>query len=742
MGCTSCLEIKNNIYAKDKIFFEGDFTTLYRMQIGENYYTMKNIEKDLEGKGKKVDEIINFFNENNNNIIKSLPPLPKEENENIVKSLSQNENYYIYEDCKNSLKDLIKEYNKSDKIDESLIIIILRDISLFLKKLHSKNIVLLDIRPDKILIGEDDNIKITDFNSSLEIDSNDNYWPSDGSFNYYAPEIINYNSNIPLDKADIYSLGCFLYEFCENKPYNGGEIGVKSYEKIKESQKKDKINVKNKKLEDLINKMLKEYKDRDDISQVCKKVKELYSEIKIPEKIDEFGPITQKFLKRLEKNEIKLKIEIKDSEINKKIYFLCNEKKNKFEYLNYINLDINDKSIEQKKNKKFYRFKNIGTHEILIEYGSKIENCTKMFYNCKNITNFNFYYFDTSQINNMSQMFQDCNFKNIDLSPLFTLNVTDMSNMFHSCENLEELDLSTLDTQNLINMNHIFDNCTRLRKINISIDTKNVKDMGYMFNNCFNLEHLSLSTFNKINVTHMVFMLCDCRKLEKLDLSNFNTQNLNYMTSMFANCNNLKVLDISSFNLEKVLDAKDMFKDCINLEMINYNNKDKILKNALEQIKEKVKLTLAFKSFIDLFIYLFNLEDKGNYLNKIKNIENYLSQQDYNNSLYIIGLLNKILELIDEANSVENKKNNGKNVYDNIKINFNNDIINQIIIIIVGDKEFNKKYIEIIGKFRLEELFKELIENRVNKVISNDEILKNNENEIIKKIREKNPFKK
>ena len=100
------------------------------------------------------------------------------------------------------------------------------------------------------------------------------------------------------------------------------------------------------------------------------------------------------------------------------------------------------------------------------------------------------------------------------------------------------------------------------------------------------------------------------------------------------------------------------------------------------------------------------------------------------------------MELIDEANSVENKKNNGKNAYDKIKINFNNDIINQIIIIIVGDKEFNKKYIEIIGKFRLEELFKELIENRVNKVISNDEILKNNENEIIKKIREKNPFKK
>ena len=373
MGCSSCFNSQNSPYIKHKIFFEGELTELYRVQIDENYFTMKTIEKDLDKTGKMEDKIMNLFIENNN-IIKSLS-LSKKENDNIKKILSEEENYHIYEDCKISLKDLIEEYNKNNNIDDSIIIIILRDISLLLKKLHSKNIVLLDIRPDKILIGNDNNIKITDLSSSLSIDSNDNYWPLDGSFNYYAPEIINYNSKIPLDKADIYSLGCFLYQFCENKSYNDEEIEVKSYEKIKKSQKKDIINIKNKKLEDLINKMLKEYKYRDDISQVCKKVKELYSEINIPEKIDKFGPISQKFLNRLEKNVIKLTVEIKDSEIGQKIYFLCNEKKINLEYKDYTNLYINNGPKKQKKNKKFYKFEKSGEHDILLEYERKIENC-------------------------------------------------------------------------------------------------------------------------------------------------------------------------------------------------------------------------------------------------------------------------------------------------------------------------------------------------------------------------------
>ena len=247
MGCSACSNLvcspNNGIeaisYIKVKEFFKGELTTLCRVKNkNDDFFIMKEIEKDLDGKVKNENEIIKLFNRNKNII-------------GFKKSLS-NDNYNIYEDCEKSLKDFIEEYNESNKIDDSIIIIILRDISLFLKKMHSKNIIILDLRPDKILIGKDDNnIKITDFSSYITLDSNDNYWPSDGSFNYYAPEIINYNSNIPLDKADIYSLGCFLYEFCENKPYNGGEIGVKSYEKIKESQKKDKINIKNKKLEDL-----------------------------------------------------------------------------------------------------------------------------------------------------------------------------------------------------------------------------------------------------------------------------------------------------------------------------------------------------------------------------------------------------------------------------------------------------------------------------------------------------------
>ena len=46
-----------------------------------------------------------------------------------------------------------------------------------------------------------------------------------------------------------------------------------------------------------------------------------------------------------------------------------------------------------------------------------------MFYNCQNITNINLYYFDTSNIKSMSYMFSNTKLKNIDLTPLNTLNV-------------------------------------------------------------------------------------------------------------------------------------------------------------------------------------------------------------------------------------------------------------------------------------------------------------------------------
>ena len=156
--------------------------------------------------------------------------------------------------------------------------------------------------------------------------------------------------------------------------------------------------------------MLAEYKDRDDISQVCKKVKEYYSYCKIPKNINEFDPISQNILKRLEKNEIKLTIEITESEKNKEIFFFNNKNfidipafsicinnqnndndKNNDDNENNNDDNDDDINIEYKKLyideieekghiKNYNKFEEKGKHKILLEFEkTKVVSLKKMF---------------------------------------------------------------------------------------------------------------------------------------------------------------------------------------------------------------------------------------------------------------------------------------------------------------------------------------------------------------------------
>ena len=130
-----------------------------------------------------------------------------------------------------------------------------------------------------------------------------------------------------------------------------------------------------------------------------------------------------------------------------------------------------------------------------------------------------------------------------DLEYLNTANVTDMSYMFHKCENLTELNLSNLNTAN-------------------------VTDMSSMFNSCRNLTSLDLSKFNTTNVTNMSHMFSECTVLASLDFSKFNTENVTEMISMFYSCGNLTSLDLSNFNTAKVMNMSYMFNKCSDLQTI------------------------------------------------------------------------------------------------------------------------------------------------------------------------------
>jgi serine/threonine protein kinase len=79
-----------------------------------------------------------------------------------------------------------------------------------LEYLHSKNVAHLDIKPENLLLAENFQLKITDFDSSV-INDETNILPM-GTLYYRAPELIDMTCQNP-KAADIYSAGIVLFLF-------------------------------------------------------------------------------------------------------------------------------------------------------------------------------------------------------------------------------------------------------------------------------------------------------------------------------------------------------------------------------------------------------------------------------------------------------------------------------------------------------------------------------------------------
>lgn len=74
--------------------------------------------------------------------------------------------------------------------------------------LHNNEIAHLDLKPDNLLLGEDLNLKISDFDSSFK--KNDTYIVSRGTKCYRSPEIRDGSCKDPY-AADIYSAGVIIF---------------------------------------------------------------------------------------------------------------------------------------------------------------------------------------------------------------------------------------------------------------------------------------------------------------------------------------------------------------------------------------------------------------------------------------------------------------------------------------------------------------------------------------------------
>ena len=70
--------------------------------------------------------------------------------------------------------------------------------------------------------------------------------------------------------------------------------------------------------------------------------------------------------------------------------------------------------------------------------------------------------------------------KELNLNNFNTINVTDMSWMFHGCSSLKELNLNNFNTNNVTNMSYMFSKCSDELKLKIKSKFNKFKKEAFM----------------------------------------------------------------------------------------------------------------------------------------------------------------------------------------------------------------------------------------------------------------------
>ena len=624
-------KIKNSTYTKYrfiKVLGKGSYGTVYQAinEDDKNTYVIKKITL------KENDSLETIKNEAN--ILKRI------NSENIVKYydsfIDKNDYNIVMEYCNNNdLRTFIDMHKKLNKlIDENIIFIIISDICLGLKAIYNKNIIHRDLKPSNIFISRDYKIKIGDFGISKILNNINDYAQSTvGTLQYTAPEILKgekYNH-----KADIWSLGCIIYELltldiCFNCPNIAGLINIiLNGNHGQYDLKYDKCEWKK-----IIGLLLQtDYKKRPNIDEILILLNKYEKNYFFEEKFfNTLSTIDLNILKRKKwkKNQIVLTVKINEWDINKDIYFLDNTyyiDENGFKHFHDGLTELNETNVRLYINdveyafKKYFNFSKEGEYIITLKFKNKIKDCSKMFSYCHNIINIDLSSFDSSNITNasemfcghflnnydfshfnsrniidMSRMFFNCNLSNINFSFLNTENVKDMSEMFSHC-NLNDINFAYLNTKNVTNMRGMFSFCN-CSNINFSLKTNNVTNMSSMFSDCCNLENIDLSKFDTQNVVDMSYMFKNCKKLKNVNLSSFNTKKVIKMFAMFQGCD-LKNVDFSSFDTTNVTDMVGLFTGCDYIENIHLSSLNSINVTDMSQMFSNCNLKNLNFSFLE-----------------------------------------------------------------------------------------------------------------------------------------------
>jgi len=104
-----------------------------------------------------------------------------------------------------NLKDLIL----SKKLDKNSLILYLKQLCEGLAFLHSNEIIHKDIKPQNILLNNENNLIFNDILLSKILEDETSF-DVNGTLEYLAPEV--FESKVNTKSSDIWSLGCIFYE--------------------------------------------------------------------------------------------------------------------------------------------------------------------------------------------------------------------------------------------------------------------------------------------------------------------------------------------------------------------------------------------------------------------------------------------------------------------------------------------------------------------------------------------------
>jgi serine/threonine protein kinase len=336
-----------------KSFFGKVFKVMYKKD--KKIYAMKVLNKERIIKK-------NFLK----NIKNEMEVLKKNKNIFLVNLYqtfqTPNNLYFIFEYCEGNDLDFYIENKKLFNEDE--IKFIMSELIEAIEFLHKNGVIIKDLKPENILIDSEGHFKINtfslnkyfDLNSIENINNNNNNnndniinMISNGNINnninsingtliYLAPEILN-KEELTF-KADIYCLGCIIYElFTGNNLYNN----IKKEKIIEEILNKDFINKQidllsekiSENLKNLLKKMLeKDVEKRFNLEDI--KSHEFFIDVKWEE-------IKEK----------KNKIIINLNEYRKKN---LEKEKNEFNKINEIEFDDNDYTENNKNIQRIRKF--------------------------------------------------------------------------------------------------------------------------------------------------------------------------------------------------------------------------------------------------------------------------------------------------------------------------------------------------------------------------------------------------